>query len=252
MYKTLKCGLGVALLAACRLASADSAEVKISNVSMSAANGQWFYWHPGGNFDAGVEVALGPDPLNPSFHDAASGALGSAADVSVTDGAAVALAQLTARTPGQWDVQGVTASVSVDASGGQGGWSFAKVVDRSIWLGGLGTTLTVSANLDSLMASGPMSQGMVSIQICPNDVCDMNSIYTEAFVDGTGAYSGPSVLSASWSTPVNSGGANVTVRFGLSASVYSDSVTAVPEPSTYALWLAGICGVGVIARRRSH
>lgn len=250
MQKTAKSVVGVALLAACGVALADSAEVRISNVSMSAANGQWFYWHPGGDSDAGVEVALGADPMNPSFHDAASGALGTAAAVSVTDGAAVAHAQLTART-GTWDVQGVTASVSVDASGGQGGWSSAHVVNRSIWLGGRGTTLTVSANLDSLTASGSMSQGMVFIEICPNSICDANSVYAEALVDGTsGLYSGPSALSATWSSPLDSGGANVFVRFGLTAAAYS--VSAVPEPSTYALWLAGICGVGVIARRRSH
>jgi hypothetical protein len=250
MHKTVKSVVCAALLAACGLALADSAEVKISNVSMSAVNGQWFYWHPGGNSDAGVAVGLGPDPMNPSFQDAANVALGAPAAVSVTDGAAVAHAQLTART-GAWDVQGVTASVSVDASGGQGGWSSANVVNRSIWLGGRGTTLTVSANLDSLTASGPMSQGMVFIEICPNGICDVNSVYAEAMVDGTsGLYSGPSFLSASWSSPINSDGANVLVRFGLSAAAYS--VSAVPEPSTYALWLAGICGVGVLKRRRSH
>lgn len=242
MYKSLKCGLGIALLAACQLGLADSAEVKISNVLMGASGGQWWYWYPGGETAAGVAVEL----FEPSFMNNASGAPGAAMSASVTDGAAVAQAQLTARNPGQWDIQGVSALASVDASGGQGGWAFANVIDRSILVGGSGTKLQISASLDSFKALGEMSQANAYIEICALGSCDN---YAEAFVDGTYAYTGPSFLSASWTSPSAGDGVWVTVRLGLTAAVQSVAAP-VPEPSMAALWLAGIAGVGAIASRR--
>ena len=242
MLKTFQFAIGAALIAATQLAIADMAEVTISNVSMGASQGQWWYWYPGGDTAAGTSVEL----LNPSFANAASGAPGTAMGVSVTDGSAVAQAQLNARDPSKWDIMGVSGSASVSASGGQGGWAFTNVIERSILVGGGNTTLTVSASLDSFKATGPMSQANAYIEFCFNGNCDN---YTEAFVDGTGAYSGSSMLTASWTSPSAGDGAWVNVRFGLTASVQSVAA-AVPEPGTTALWLAGLAGVGAIARRR--
>lgn len=244
MHKTLKFVVGVvALLAASGSVWADSAEVKISNVSMSATQGQWWYWYPSGDTAAGASAEL----LAPSFANAVAGAPGTAMGVAVTDGSAVAEAQLSARGEKLWDIQGVAASASITASGGQAGWSFANVIDRSILVGGGNTTLTISASLDSIKAAGPMSQANAYIEICANGNCDS---YAEAFVDGTsGAYSGPSFLTTSWTSPSAGDGVWVNVRIGLTAS--AESLAApVPEPSVVALWLAGLCGVGAISRRR--
>jgi hypothetical protein len=241
--KTFKCLIGVALAAAFQWAAADSAEVKISNVSMSATQGQWWYWYPGGETAAGVSAEL----LAPSFGDIAAGAPGTAMGASVTDGSSVAQAHLGARNPSLWDIQGVAASAKVNVSEGQSGWAFVNVIDRSILVGGGNTTLTISASLDSIMASGAMSQANAYIEICANGSCGS---YAEAFVDGvSGAYTGPSVLKASWTSPSAADGVWVNVRLGLTAS--AESIAApVPEPATAALWLLGLAGVGAVARRR--
>ncbi|KQV59565.1 hypothetical protein ASC95_28010 [Pelomonas sp. Root1217] len=242
MLKTFQYAVGAVLIAASQLAIADTAEVKISNVSMGASQGQWWYWYPGGDTAAGTSAEL----LNPSFADAATGAPGTAMGASVTDGSAVARAQLNARDPSKWDIMGVSGSASVDASGGQGGFAFANVIERSILVGGANTTLTISATLDSFKASGPMSQANAYIEFCFNGNCDN---YTEAFVDGSGSYTGPSILTASWTSPSAGDGAWVNVRFGLTASVQS-MAAPVPEPAAAALWLAGLVGIGAIVRRR--
>jgi MYXO-CTERM domain-containing protein len=243
MLKTFKYTLCAAWIAASQLAAADVAEVKISNVSMGASQGQWWYWYPSGDTASGTAVEL----LSPSFSNAVTGAPGTAMNVSVTDGAAVALAQLSARNASLWDIMGVAGSASVNASGGQGGWAFTNVIDRSILVGGSHTTLTVSASLDSIKAIGPMSQANAYIEFCFNGNCDN---YTEAFVDGTsGTYSGPSILTASFTSPEAGDAVWVNVRLGLTASVQSVSAP-VPEPTTAALWLAGLAGVGAIVRRR--
>ena len=244
MFRTVRYVLGLALAAACLSALADSAEVKISNVSMSASQGQWWYWYPSGDTAAGVSAEL----ISPSFANAVTGAPGTAMNVSLTDGSAVAQAVLGARGAGLWDLQGASASAKVDASGGQAGWAFTNVIDRSILVGGGNTTFTISAALDSIQASGPMTQANAYIEICANGSCDS---YAEAFVDGTsGSYAGPSILSATWTSPAAGDAVWVNVRFGLTASV--ESLAPVPEPSTAALWLAGLGGIGVIARRRRH
>jgi hypothetical protein len=134
----------------------------------------------------------------------------------------------------------------VNASGGQGGWANANVIERSILVGGGGTTLQISASLDSFTASGAMSQANAYIEICANNQCDN---YADAFVDGTASYGGPSFLSASWTSPSAGDGVWVNVRLGLTASVQSVAAP-VPEPSTGALWFAGLVGVGAIASRR--
>jgi hypothetical protein len=59
-----------------------------------------------------------------------------------------------------------------------------------------------------------------------------------------------SYLSAASLLPVGSYPTNKL--FAFTSPNGQDLVTAVPEPSTYAMLLAGLCGVGFIARRRSQ
>lgn len=67
-----------------------------------------------------------------------------------------------------------------------------------------------------------------------------------------GAVSGES---KSWQGVLTSGYSNTNAfavegQFGIALSVAGTSVAGVPEPSTYAMLLAGLAGVGCIARRR--
>lgn len=253
MLKKFKITLGAALIAASQLAVADTAEVKLSNVSMFAwgdANGlggNWaWYWLPDGDA-ARATAAL----ENPSFAQSVVGAPATALLASVTDGSAVATADLKART-GSWGLEGVQASALVNASNGQVGSADVMLIERSILVAGTATVegqaysrgITITANLDSFLASGPMSQANVYMDICYLGECSS----AEAFVDGTYAYTGPSLLSVTWTNPYATN-TWVDVRFGVSASVTSVAAP-VPEPSTYALWLGGLAAVGAIARRR--
>ncbi|KQW50820.1 MULTISPECIES: PEP-CTERM sorting domain-containing protein [unclassified Roseateles] len=250
MLNKTKLTLGAALIAASQLAAADVAEVKISNLTLSVQNGGWWAYIP---FEvdwtsptAGTSAAL----VNPSFADSAGGWHGYALTSSAMDGAHIAQAQLTAKTP-QTDINGVGASAKVDVNGGQAGWAFAKVFDGQILVSG-NATVTVSFTLDSLLATGNQAQANATIEFCSTDfvtdTCEAAN-YAEAFVDATSpAYTGPSILTASW-TNLSNDNTWAKMRIGLTAS--ADSLaTPVPEPTTTALWLAGLAGIGAIARRR--
>jgi hypothetical protein len=249
MLKTFKFAVGAALIAASQLAIADTAEVKVSNVTLSAgAPGWWFGvytdvpWLP---INAGTAVGLN----NPSFQDGVEVWAGRAAQSSVSDGGSMAIANLTAKTSGT--MNGVSAGAQVDVSGGQSGYSFANVLSTQVQIPGL-TTLTVSMNLDSVVTTGASSQANAYIQFCsidfnanPTDTC-LPAV--EAISMGGSIYSGPSVLTASWTNP-SADGTWARLYIGLTASAESVA-TPVPEPSTAALWLAGLMGAGAVARRR--
>jgi PEP-CTERM motif len=250
MLKTFKYAIGAALIAGAHLACADTAEVKISNLNFSVQGGGWWAYIPTEvdwvSPTAGSSAAL----LNPSFADAAGGWHGYALTSSAMDGAHIAQAQLTAKTA-QTDMNGVTALAKVDVNGGQAGWAFAKIFDGQILVSG-NATVTVSFTLDSLLATGNQAQANASIEFCSTDfvtdTCEAAN-YAEAFVDAASpAYTGPSILTASW-TNTSSDNTWAKMRIGLSASADSFA-TPVPEPTTTALWLAGLAGVGAIARRR--
>jgi hypothetical protein len=258
MLKKLKIALGAALVAASQLAMADVAEVKISNLKFEAFNGEWWAdvptwntWAPPSGTTAHLDT--------PVFHHSTSGRQGEALTSTVTDGTSQAQATLTQGNGAWWDasvltLNNVTALASVNAVNGQSGWAYANVFGGPVNGGGgqiqVGgnATVRVSLTIDSLKVIGDMAQAGVSIQFCTWDtnVCDAAS-YAEALVDSSWpTYTGPSVLTASWTNP----GPTTWARLHIGLNASAESVTAVPEPSTYALWLAGLGAVGAITRRR--
>lgn len=247
MLNKYKLVVGAVLVAASQMAAADMAEVKVSDVTLSVSGGEWWYWLPT-NVDwlsqtAGTSATL----QSPSFADSASGWHGDPLSSSVVDGASSSLASLTAKTSG--DLNGVSALAKVDVSNGQAGSSFAKVFDGQIMVGG-NATITVSMKLDSILANGAMSQANAWIELCSTDFTTDTCLpanFTEAVVFGDAAYSGPATLTASWTNP----GATTWAKMHIGLTASAESLAApVPEPSAYALWLAGLAGVGAIARRR--
>jgi len=251
MRKSIRFGIGASLLAAAQLASAGSAEIQVGNFTLSVSGGEWWYWLPT-NVDwltptAGASSAL----LSPGVTDGSTGWHGNALDASVSDGGSFATATLGAATSA--DFNGVSATAHVVANDGQMGWAFANVFDGQIMVGGH-ATITVSETINTINASGTSAQANAYIELCSTDfvtdTCDFAN-YAEAFVDASsGNYSGPSIISASWTNPGETTWARMHI--GLTAAAESD-VTAVPEPGTWALMLAGLVGIGTLrsSRRRS-
>lgn len=69
-----------------------------------------------------------------------------------------------------------------------------------------------------------------------------------SFAGGTAATSGALTLATTWLTNLASGGPTITV---MDSREHQDIIFApIPEPETYALFMAGLAAVGFMARRR--
>jgi MYXO-CTERM domain-containing protein len=249
MLKSIKCGIGATLLAAAQLCTAGIAEIQVSNITLSVSGGEWWYWLPGNVDWLPMTAETSAAMLNPAASDGAVGWHGSALAASVSDGSSLATSTLTAAASGA-PFNGVTASAKVVANDGQSGWAFSKLFDGQILVGG-NATITLSATIDTISASGSSAQANAYFELCSTDfitdVCDFAN-YAEAFVDGaSGDYSGPSLLTASWTNPGATTWAKM--RFGLSASADAD-VQAVPEPASWTLALTALAGLGALRRKR--
>lgn len=117
----------------------------------------------------------------------------------------------------------------------------------------LGTVLTTSGSVTKNFNLGSGDTG--TIPLTPWTVSNSLTLSSQ---DALAAFTGPGTYHAlltGWSTANSSGTGNATydpVVFmdGYAKVTYTYDVSAVPEPETYAMFLAGLGLVGVIARRR--
>ncbi|MEO6276320.1 PEP-CTERM sorting domain-containing protein [Roseateles sp.] len=251
MLKTIQYAAAAALIAASQLAAADVAGVVLTDIKVAASGGQWWdvifkdvsWLEPTAGAVAGLD--------DPATSDSKSGWHGNAMTASVSDYHGAATAGTTAATSGDFD--GMTAFANAAATNRESVWAFSKVYDGKVLVGS-GTTITVSAKLADIYASGTgTSQANASIELCGADFSNaadalVNCVpmsFAEAFVDQSlPGYTGPSVLSASW-TNDSSDGAWTWMRIGLSASVQ-----ALPEPTSAMLCLASLGAAAAVRRRR--
>ena len=253
MLKPIKFGIGATLLAAAQLSTASTAEITVTNLTLSTAGGQWWSWIPSEVDWVPITSGASAELLNPAAADAVTAWHGNTVVASVTDGGSWAEANINAGTPPPAGepagLNGVSASARVAANDSQSGWAFANIFAGRITVGG-NATITLTATIDTINASGS-AQANAYIDMCSiapiteEVVCDAANA-AEAFVDGvSGAYTGPTILTASWTNPGDTTYAYMS--FGLTAS--ADSTAPVPEPATWALALSGLAGLGALRKK---
>ena len=118
---------------------------------------------------------------------------------------------------------------------------------------------TITANLGKLLGYVASSAGLVdtSTESTSLQLAIWNTIYDTDSTVASGAFSDTSPYAA-YATALLTGAASFSGSSVALQVLHSDTnqdflvTTPVPEPSTYALMLAGLAGVGFVARRRAR
>lgn len=211
---------------------------------------------PGDGIPASIDVsglgtlwqAVGWDPWT---NQTGNGALGSGTGGSVSTPTFSADAQIAAGMP-SIPGAGPAGFVSGSAQGGNAvTYSVVAVFEGDVTLGAnTGIVLTARTDMSAVVGlTGERATGSAGVFMFrpdhPNAYIDSLSTF-EAFFDHTNAQLQP-VVSASFD---NVGDTSMVVHIGANAMIQTFSVSAVPEPSTLAMMLAGCVGLlGVFGRR---
>lgn len=243
-------------------ADAATAEVSISNIKVTLValdaepwvtnNWPWIVQNTGAGWPAAAEsTGVVADLADAAQHSESNGWIGTSRSASV--GSANASANASVTFSGADLFSAGAASSFASASGGEIASATARLWDAAFMVGGR-TRVVVTMTLDGLSVDGnggtasaqatlglwgPGGAGFMSAEAQSIDSPDFSL-----------AYSGPTTLSVSWDNPLTAlQVANISLL--TSAQVLSAVAAPIPEPTTTALWLAGLVAVAGIARRRA-
>ena len=198
-------------------------------------------------------LSLGPftDLTDAAQHSESNGWIGTNRSASV--GSANASVNASVTFSGTDLFSAGAASSFASASGGEMASATARLWDAAFMVGGR-TRVVVTMTLDglSVAGNGGTASALASLGLWGSNGAGFMSAEAQAIdsLDFSVAYSGPTTLSVNWDNPSTSlAVANISLL--TSAQVLSAVAAPVPEPTTTALWLAGLAAVAGIARRRA-
>lgn len=240
------------------LAATSSAQVSISNVTVTlvaldaepwvTGNWPWLVQNTGPGWPATAEsTGVTADLADAAQHAESIGWIGSNRQATV--GGASGSATASVSFSGSDLFSAGAASSFASASGGEVASAAARLWDAAFMVGPR-TRVVVTMTLDGLAVVGDGGSASALAQLALwNANLGTGLVSAEAQAvdspDFSLGYSGPSLLSVSWD---NAGTSLAVAQISLLTS--AQVLSAVPEPGSAALWLAGLLVTAGVARRR--
>lgn len=239
-------------------AATATAQVAISNVTVTlvaldaepwvTGNWPWIVQNTGPGWPAQAEsTGVMADLGNTGQHDESVGWIGTSRNAVVSSAQGQALASVSFSASDLFSAG--AASSFASASNGEIASAAARLWDAAFMVGPR-TRVVVTLTLDSLNATGNGGSASALAQLAlwnANLGSDLVSTEAQALdaPDFSLTYGGPSLLSVSWDNTATS----LTVA-QISLLTSAQVLSAVPEPTTHALWLGGLLATAALVRRR--